>query len=243
MIIQPNPTNTNQVPQSIQKAEVAGTISIAAKLIFQKEIVSKNQIPYNMKSTSLVLSLAICLLCASCNSQKNNENSYYSNSSDDSYVNNTLSTGSNPYEEDSDIENDPYISNYLSTGALAYSDESSHSGNDSKISIITSSSSDCDVVVILKSGGVIVRNAYIEAGDSYSFSIPNGKYQVFFYEGRGWNPNKSMPNGQMGGFVADESFSKDSPVSLHYEELTYKLILQTNGNFSKKRSSPSEIFQ
>lgn len=77
-----------------------------------------------MKSTSLVLSLAICLLCASCNSQKNPgqstyESSYNSNStatnnsSDDSYVNNTLSSGSNPYEEDSDIENDPYISNRL----------------------------------------------------------------------------------------------------------------------------------
>lgn len=77
-----------------------------------------------MKSTSLVLSLAICLLCASCNSQKNPgqstyESSYNSNStatnnsSDDSYVNNTLSSGSNPYEKDSDIENDPYISNHL----------------------------------------------------------------------------------------------------------------------------------
>ena len=77
-----------------------------------------------MKSTSLVLSLAICLLCASCNSQKNPgqstyESSYNSNStatnnsSDDSYVNNTLSSGSNPYEEDSDIENDPYIRNRL----------------------------------------------------------------------------------------------------------------------------------
>lgn len=196
-----------------------------------------------MKSTSLVLSLAICLLCASCNSKKNTENSYYSNSSDDSYVNNTLSTGSNPYEEDSDIENDPYISNHLSTGSLVYSNESFHSGKGSEISVITSSSTNCDVVVILKSGGVIVRNAYIEAGDSYSFSIPNGKYQVFFYAGRGWNPNKTMPNEQLGGFVADESYSKDSPVSLHYEKLTYKLILQTNGNFSTQPSSPREIFQ
>lgn len=196
-----------------------------------------------MKSTSLVLSLAICLLCASCNYKKNTESSYYSNSLDDSYVNNALSTGSNPYEEDSDIESDPYISNHLSTGSVVYSNESFHSGKRSEISVITSGSSNCDVVVILKSGGVIVRNAYIEAGDSYSFSIPNGNYQVFFYAGRGWNPNKTMPNEQLGGFVADESYSKDSPVSLHDEKLTYELILQTNGNFSTQPSSPKEIFQ
>ena len=196
-----------------------------------------------MKSTSLVLSLAICLLCASCNSQKNTDNSYYTDSLDDSYIDNALSSGSNPYEEDADIESDPYISNHLSTGSVVYSNESFHSGKGSEISVITSSNSNCDVVVILKSGGVIVRNAYIEAGDSYSFSIPNGNYQVFFYGGRGWNPNKTMPNEQLGGFVADESYSKDSPVSLHDEKLTYELILQTNGNFSTQPSSPKEIFQ
>lgn len=239
IILQPTPL----IPLSIQEAKAAGTISIAAKLIFRKGIVKKNQIPYNMKSTSLVLSLAICLLCASCNYKKNNENSYYTNSLDVSYIDNALSSGSNPYEEDADIESDPYISNHLSTGSVVYSNESFHSGKGSEISVITSSKSNCDVVVILKSGGVIVRNAYIEAGDSYSFSIPNGNYQVFFYGGRGWNPNKIMSDEQLGGFVADESYSKDSPVSLHDEKLTYELILQTNGNFSTQPSSPKEIFQ
>lgn len=209
-----------------------------------------------MKAISLTLSVAICLLCTSCDSKKNPERRTYEssynsnstatdNSSDDSYVNNTLSTGSNPYNEDSnknDVENNPYISNSLSTGSLAYSNESSYYGSDSKISITTSSSSNCDVVVILKSNGRIVRNAYIKAGGSYSFSIPNGRYQVFFYGGRGWNPNKTMANGQTGGFVANESYSKDSPVSLNYQELTYELIPQANGNFSTQQSSSSEIF-
>lgn len=146
IILQPTPL----IPLSIQEAKAAGTISIAVKLIFQKEIVKKkNQIPYNMKSTSLVLSLAICLLCASCNYKKNNENSYYTNSLDVSYIDNALSSGSNPYEEDADIESDPYISNHLSTGSVVYSNESFHSGKGSEISVITSSNSNCDVVVIL----------------------------------------------------------------------------------------------
>lgn len=209
-----------------------------------------------MKGISLTLSIVICLLCASCDSKKNPdhrtyESSYNSNStatdnsSDESYVNNTLSTGSNPYNENSNksnVENDPYINNSLSTGSSAYSNESSYTGSDSKISITTSSNSNCDVVVILKSGGEIIRNAYIRAGGSYSFSLPNGNYQVFFYGGRGWNPNKAMPNGQTGGFVANESYSKDSPVSLDNQELTYELIPQANGNFNTQHSSSSEIF-
>lgn len=208
-----------------------------------------------MKAISLTLPVAICLLCVSCDSKKNPEHRTYEssynsnstatdNSSDDSYVNNTLSTGTTPYKDSnkSNVENNPYISNSLSTGSLAYSNESSYSGSDSKISITTSSSSNCDVVVILKSGGKIVRNAYIRAGGSYSFSLPNGSYQVFFYGGRGWNPNKNMAHGQTGGFVANESYSKDTPISLYNQELTYELIPQSNGNFSTQQSSSSEIF-
>jgi hypothetical protein len=230
---------------------------MATKLMYQKEIAFNNIINlYNMKTISLTLSVAICLLCVSCDSKKNPEHRTYEssynsnstatdNSSDDSYVNSTLSTGSNPYNDDSnknDVENDPYISNSLRTGSLAYSNESSYTGSDSKISVSTSSDSNCDVVVILKSEGEIVRNAYIKAGGSYSFSLPNGSYQVFFYGGRGWNPNKDMANGQIGGFVANESYSKDSPVSLYNQELTYELIPQANGNFSTQQSSSSEIF-
>ena len=88
----------------------------------------------------------------------------------------------------------------------------------------------------------MVRNAYIVGGDSYTFNLPNGNYQVFFYGGRGWNPEKQMPNGDMGGFVVNESFSKDKPVTLVYQGLEYELILQQNGNFSTEPSSASEMF-
>ena len=141
----------------------------------------------------------------------------------------------------STVEDNPYIDNHLQTGAVPY-DNASLYGSSSTITVSTSVNSECDVVVIIKHNGNIVRNAYILAGDSYEFSIPNGTYQVFFYGGRGWNPNKKMAGGNTGGFVANESFSKDSQVTLDYQGLNYELIPQQNGNFSTMQSSENEVF-
>ena len=194
------------------------------------------------------------ILYAGCDSRKNPnqrtyESSYNSNSTatespqERAYVNNSLNTGNSPYEnKEPSIEDNPFYNNSLSTGSSPYTSYGTSASDESQISVSTSSSSNCDVVVIIKSGGEIARNAYIKAGGSYTFYIPNGTYQVFFYGGKGWNPNKSMPGGLTGGFVANESYSKDSPVSLNYEGLTYELIPQPNGNFSTQQSSASEIF-
>lgn len=138
-------------------------------------------------------------------------------------------------------EDDPYLGNRLYTGATPYGN-GSLSGSESTINISTSSASECDVVVIVKHNGCMVRNAYIAAGGSHTFNVPNGTYQVFFYGGKGWNPNKSMAGGYTGGFVANESYSKDSEVSLNYQGLEYELIPQQNGNFSTQQSDESEIF-
>lgn len=144
------------------------------------------------------------------------------------------------------VEEDPevakYKDNYLSTGTHPYKNESNARGSDSEITIQTSTNSKTDVVVILKHNDRMVRNTYIRAGGSTTFSIPNGTYQIFFYYGKGWNPNKEMPNGLRGGFVSSESFAKDSPQTLDYEALTYELIYQTNGNFMTQSSSANEIF-
>lgn len=51
----------------------------------------------------------------------------------------------------------------------------------------------------------MVANAYIKAGSAYKFNLAKGNHQVFFYGGRGWIPNKVVPNGQGSGFVAKES--------------------------------------
>lgn len=177
------------------------------------------------------------------------ESSYNSSSTatgtddDKTYIDNSLNTGNSPYQEtQTSIENNPYYNNSLSTGTSPYTSYGLSAADESQISVSTSYDSNCDVVVIIKSGGNIARNAYIRAGGSHTFYLPNGTYQVFFYGGKGWNPNKSMPNGLKGGFVANESYSKDSPVSLKYQGLTYELIPQPNGNFSTKQSSASEIF-
>ena len=135
-----------------------------------------------------------------------------------------------------------YINNRLKTGAVPYSN-SSCKGKESTICVKTSTKSFSDVVVIIKRSNRIVRNAYIQAGDSYAFSIPNGKYQVFFYMGNGWDPQKRMGEGYSGGFVGNESYSKDgTTVSLTHQDITYELIYKPKGNFRTEHSNASEIF-
>lgn len=210
---------------------------------------------YKLFSRCLVAScIFLTFLLANCDSKQNPnkrtyENSYKSSSTATStsqeraYVNNSLNTGNTPYKgNDPAIEENPFYNNSLSTGSAPYTNNGPSAYNESEISVSTSSESNCDVVVIVKRGDKIARNAYIKAGGSYTFNVPNGTYQVFFYGGKGWNPNKSMPGGMKGGFVANESFSKDSPVNLNYQGLTYELILQPNGNFSTQQSSANEIF-
>lgn len=144
---------------------------------------------------------------------------------------------------DSEMENSKYINNSLSTGATPYakyygSNKKCEYGDCSQIKVVTSNS---DVLVTIKEDDKVVRHAYIKANDSYTFSFPNGKYQVFFYYGRGWDPEKSMKNGEMkGGFIANEDFQKDAPQYLYNNILEYQLILQQNGNFNTRSSDASE---
>jgi hypothetical protein len=74
--------------------------------------------------------------------------------------------------------------------------------------------------------------------------MPNGTYQPFFYYGKGWNPEKEMKRADnttiLGGFVANESFGKDSPQNLNNQTLEYQLILQKDGNF---RTTPSNSME
>jgi len=139
--------------------------------------------------------------------------------------------------------------NSLPTGAMPYSycfGSYNYCGgyNCSEISVRTSSS---DVLVTIKdSEGDVVRHAYINAGNTFTFNVYDGQYQVFFYSGTGWNPNKYMASNSCGvlrgGFVSDENFSKDDYVSMYSQTLSYELILQQNGNFNTKSSSLSEAF-
>lgn len=139
---------------------------------------------------------------------------------DQRYIDNTLRTGSTPY-----------LSYY---GGNPSCDEEGCS----QLKVTTSNS---DVLVTIKRNEKVVRHAFIQEGDSFTFSLPNGTYQAFFYYGRGWNPEKKMKSGKIkGGFLANEDFGKDEPRSLYNNILEYELILQENGNFSTRPSNPEE---
>jgi hypothetical protein len=138
---------------------------------------------------------------------------------------------------------DRYISNSLKTGSTPYAKYYGRNSictdyGCSKIKVTTSNS---DVIVTIKENDRVVRHAYIEAGHTYVFSLPNGSYQTFFYYGTGWNPNKEMKGGKMqGGFISGEDFGKDEGQMLFNNILTYELIMQPNGNFSTSPSSQDE---
>lgn len=161
--------------------------------------------------------------------QKSNESVYNSedelSEEDKKYLNNSLSTGSTPYESF-------YGKNYK----CPYSQCSG---------VRVTAPRESDIVVIIKrnnSDGKVIAHGYIKAGGTYQFDVPDGTYQTFFYYGEGWNPNKEMGNGVKGGFVKNELFSKDNPQEIYSAVLSYVLQLQTNGNFQTKGSNKSECF-
>ena len=102
-----------------------------------------------------------------------------------------------------------------------------------------------DIVVIIKRNnqdGKVISHAYICAGKTYTFDLPNGTFQPFFYYGEDWNPNKETPSGVKGGFVKYESFSKDEPQYINDCIIQYVLQLQQNGNFQTEHSNAKEFF-
>ncbi len=142
-----------------------------------------------------------------------------------------------------------YINNSLSTGTTPYaycfgSNKPCSEWGCSEIKVKTPYNS--DVLVTIKKGGKVVRHAYIKSSSSYTFELPDGTYQTFFYYGKGWNPDKVMKQTYCGtlkgGFVAHEDFGKDSPQTLSNNILEYELILQQNGNFSTRPSNANEAF-
>lgn len=144
---------------------------------------------------------------------------------DKQYLDCHLETGDTPYKEF-------YGSNYVCSRNQCSAMEVTAPDNS-------------DIVVIIKRDnekGKVISHAYIRAEHKYSFDLPNGTFQPFFYYGEGWNPEKEMGNGVKGGFVKYESFSKDNPQAINDCVLSYVLRLQRDGNFQTKGSSKSEIF-
>ena len=88
--------------------------------------------------------------------------------------------------------------------------------------------------------GGVVSHAYIKADSTYTIQVENGTYQLFFYIGKGWNPNKKMED-KVGGFVRNETFSKDEPVNLSNEVINYKLSMKLKKK-SYLKSTRHEVF-
>jgi hypothetical protein len=111
----------------------------------------------------------------------------------------------------------------------------------SEIKVDTSNSS---VMAIVKKYGKIIKHAYISPNSSYTFELKDGTYQVFFFYGDNWNSQKKMKSDECssiyGGFTNNESVSKDSPITLNGQIMTYSLTRTEYGNFSPKGSSLEE---
>lgn len=153
-----------------------------------------------------------------------------------------------PREAELTEEEKAYLHNSLSTGDTPYS---AYYGSNYKCpypqcsAIEVTAPTNSDIVVIIKRNneqGTVISHAYIRAGRKYTFDLPDGTFQPFFYYGEGWNPEKEMGNGVKGGFVKDESFSKDNPQIINDCVLSYVLQLQKNGNFQTRGSSRNEMF-
>ena len=110
--------------------------------------------------------------------------------------------------------------------------------------IRVNTSSNSSIVAIVKKYGKVVKHAYISAGGSYTFQVPDGTYQVFFYYGSEWDRNKSMNSKDCysltGGFTSKESVSKTDRITLKGQIMTYTLTYTTSGNFSPKSSNLEE---
>jgi hypothetical protein len=149
-----------------------------------------------------------------------------------------------------EVFSEQWKNNSLNTGAMPYSYcfGSSNYCDDygcSKISVITGGEDDV-LVTIKNSSGEVVRHGYIIGGSSFTFNVPDGTYQVFFYSGSGWNPKKFMGTttcGELhGGFVSRENVTKDNHITLLSQKMTYELIRQEGGNLITQPSSKSEAF-
>lgn len=143
-----------------------------------------------------------------------------------------------------------WINNRLPHGSMPYANcfGSTNSCSGWGCSEIEVKSGGSDVLVLIKNAqGNTIRHGYVRAGRSMSFHVSNGRYQVFFNYGTGWNPDKviegAVCRNLRGGFVENVQYTKDNYETLNNQILTYELITQTGGNFRERSSSESEFFK
>lgn len=143
-------------------------------------------------------------------------------------------------EENSNIS--PDTDNRLKTGSKPYA---AIYGKDktgiNTISFKTSKGSDYIVIIKTESSEEVIGHVYIRGGETASLHIPNGKYNVFFYTGLDWNPNKQK-DVVIGGFEEMEHIQKDGPISIYNQNAQYTLYPVQNGNLVLQEAEETDAF-
>lgn len=178
-----------------------------------------------------------------------------SNYSVDSNNESSYSTEHEP-NETTYISYNEYRNNSLTTGAKPYA---SYLGKaktgQHRISFKTSGPSDYIVIVKRSSNDAYINHIYIKGGDNATLNVPSGTYDIYFYSGRGWNPNKQTGR-FTGGFVENEVMQKDGPQAFKVQEITkddgtyisyqggqYTLYPVTNGNLVLQSADINNVFR
>lgn len=159
-----------------------------------------------------------------------------------SYSEPTTTQSTETYEEPEPTEEDIYGENQLETGAKPYRSYFGKARTGQNY-LTFKTSGYCDYVVIVKraSNNKCVNHVYIRGGDRATLYLPDGTFIIYFYSGKGWNPNKA--NGNLtGGFVSSESSQKDGPIDLYSSYGEYTLYPVQNGNLTLQSANPNEMF-
>lgn len=136
---------------------------------------------------------------------------------------------------------DPYINNSLATGSKPYASyfgRARTGGN--YIEVNTQAGSDYVVIVKRHRDQRYINHIYIKGGDKAKMYVPDGTFDVYFYSGNGWNPDKTIKK-LKGGFVSGESMQKDDPVEIVSAYLTYTLYPVLEGNLRLQKADISDI--
>ena len=136
----------------------------------------------------------------------------------------------------------------LNTGSRPFS-ECWRSGWSGDCEVKVTAAATHEVLVTVKRGdqdGPVVGHVYVAAGGTGKIQFASGTYQVFFSQGKGWDPDAVNPIRnceEPAWFVDFYGVSKDEPD--FYPEgqtYTYKLQPVQQGNFRAEGSDPNEAF-
>ena len=179
----------------------------------------------------------------------NSESAYSKDESSYGTNDNTIEeeTYVEPIQKSEPSEEELYGNNRLKTGAKPYSSYfgKAQTGRN-YLTFKTSGNSDYIVIVRRSSNSRYINHVYIRGGEKATLYLPDGDFYIYFYSGKGWNPNKVKGN-MTGGFVSYESNQKDGPVQLYSTESSYAygeytLYPVQNGNLTLQYASPEEMF-